>query len=196
MNCSRTAALAHIEATFTAALLGLALSIRWDRVGVVPAVAASRRVEPVICSTPFRAWCWRLFVIWLGIDLASKVALAFILVAWHLLHGVQRHPAGRPQLVERIVTLGGGRWDLVRHVPAVGVAWAWQPQDRSWLCSPAPVSAFVSRQPRAGLSASFARALKLRPDVRLIFLIMVVVLLIFAIAGRVKASAAELRKLT
>ena len=54
-----------------------------------------------------------LFVIWLGIGLASKVALAFILVAvlifFTVYTGIRQVDR---KLVERIVTLGGnaGRW--------------------------------------------------------------------------------------
>ena len=66
-----------------------------------------------------------LFVIWLGIGLASKVALSFILVAvlifFTVFTGIRQVDR---KLVERIVTLGGGRWALVRHVylPSV-TAW-------------------------------------------------------------------------
>ncbi len=54
----------HLDATFTAALLGLALGIlRWDRARRRRrTVAASRRIARAgddCCSTPFRAWCWR-----------------------------------------------------------------------------------------------------------------------------------------
>ena len=66
-----------------------------------------------------------LFVIWLGIGLASKVALAFILVAvlifFTVYTGIRQVDR---RLVERIVTLGGGRWALVRHVYLPSVA-AW-----------------------------------------------------------------------
>jgi NitT/TauT family transport system permease protein len=63
-----------------------------------------------------------LFVIWLGIDLASKIALAVVLVAVLIFFAVY---SGIKQvdrrLVERVVTLGGGRWVLIRevYVPSV-----------------------------------------------------------------------------
>src|SRR5260370_32006607 len=76
----------HLEATFTAALGGLALGIV---VGILLGVAAAlvpliaELLEPlmtVLNAIP-RVVLAPLFVIWLGIGLASKVALSFILVA-------------------------------------------------------------------------------------------------------------------
>ena len=66
-----------------------------------------------------------LFVIWLGIGLASKVALAFVLVAvliFFAVYGGIRDVDRR--LIERVQTLGGGRWALLREVylPSV-TAW-------------------------------------------------------------------------
>ncbi len=64
-----------------------------------------------------------LFVIWLGIGLASKVALSFILVAvlmFFTVFGGIRQVDRR--LVERVITLGGTRWSLVRHVYLPSVA--------------------------------------------------------------------------
>src|SRR5689334_15547564 len=55
------------------------------------------------------------FVIWLGIDLASKVALAFILVAVLIFFAVYSGIKEVDQrLVERVRTLGGGRRVLIR----------------------------------------------------------------------------------
>src|ERR1700758_3369329 len=76
----------HLEATFTAALGGLALGIV---VGVLLGVVAAlvpfiaELLEPVmtVLNAIPRVILAPLFVIWLGIGLASKVALAFILVA-------------------------------------------------------------------------------------------------------------------
>ena len=63
--------------------------------------------------------------LWLGIGLASKVALSFILVAvlifFTVFTGIRQVDR---RLVERVITLGGDRWALVRHVylPSV-TAW-------------------------------------------------------------------------
>ena len=76
----------HLDATFTAALLGLALGILAGIVlGVVAALLrpVAELLEPVmtLLNAIPRVVLAPLFVIWLGIGLASKVALSFILVA-------------------------------------------------------------------------------------------------------------------
>src|SRR3546814_12706735 len=66
-----------------------------------------------------------LFVIWLGIGLPSKMALALILVAVLIFFSVYSGIKEVDQrLVERVRTLGGGRWVLIRdvYVPSV-TAW-------------------------------------------------------------------------
>ena len=120
----------HLEATFTAALAGLALGIVVGIVlGVVGALVPllAELLEPVmtLLNAIPRVILAPLFVIWLGIGLASKVALSFILVAvlifFTVFTGIRQVDR---KLVERIITLGGGRWALVRHVylPSV-TAW-------------------------------------------------------------------------
>jgi NitT/TauT family transport system permease protein len=120
----------HLEATFTAALGGLALGIA---VGVVLGVAAAlvrlvaELLEPVmtLLNAVPRVILAPLFVIWLGIGLASKIALSFILVAvlifFTVFTGIRQVDR---RMVERVITLGGDRWALVRHVylPSV-TAW-------------------------------------------------------------------------
>src|SRR5215472_268867 len=74
----------HLEATFTAALGGLALGIVVGIVlGVLAALlpAVAELLEPVmtLLNAVPRVILAPLFVIWLGIGLASKVALSFIL---------------------------------------------------------------------------------------------------------------------
>src|ERR1700692_3516145 len=76
----------HLEATFTAALGGLALGIA---AGILLGVAAAlarfiaELLEPVmtVLNAVPRVILAPLFVIWLGVGIASKVALSFILVA-------------------------------------------------------------------------------------------------------------------
>ena len=132
-----------------------------------------------------------LFVIWLGIDLASKVALAFILVAvvifFTVFNGIRQVDR---KLVERIVTLGGGRWDLVRHVYLPSVA-AWVLGNLKiavgFAFTGACVGEFVAASRGLGYLLSFAQSTYNSALMfALIFLIMVVVLLIFAIAGRLE----------
>ena len=120
----------HMEATFTAALVGLALGIAIGIVlGVIAALVplVAELIEPVmtLLNAIPRVILAPLFVIWLGIGLASKIALAVILVAvlifFTVFSGIRQVDR---RLVERIVTLGGGRADLVRHVYLPSVA-AW-----------------------------------------------------------------------
>ena len=115
---------------FSAALGGLALGIA---VGVLLGVVAAlvpfiaELLEPVmtVLNAIPRVILAPLFVIWLGIGLASKVALSFILVAvlifFTVFTGIRQVDR---RLVERVITLGGNRWALVRHVylPSV-TAW-------------------------------------------------------------------------
>ena len=105
----------HLEATFSAALGGLALGIV---VGVLLGVVAAlvpfiaELLEPVmtVLNAIPRVILAPLFVIWLGIGLASKVALSFILVAvlifFTVFTGIRQVDR---RLVERVVTLGGDR---------------------------------------------------------------------------------------
>jgi len=186
----------HLEATFTAALgglvLGLVAGILLGIIGaMVPLIA--ELLEPVmtLLNAIPRVILAPLFVIWLGIGLASKVALAFILVAvlifFTVFTGIRQVDH---RLVERIVTLGGGRWALVRHV--------YLPSVTAWILgnlkvavgfafTGAVVGEFVAATSGLGYLLSFAQstynsALMLA----LVLLIMVVVLLIFAIAGRLE----------
>jgi NitT/TauT family transport system permease protein len=130
-------------------------------------------------------------VIWLGIGLASKVALSVILVAvlifFTVFTGIRQVDR---RLVERIITLGGDRTALVRHVylPAV-TAWVLSSMKVAvgFAFTGAVVGEFVAASRGIGYLLSFAQstynsALMLA----LVFLIMVVVLLIFAISGRLE----------
>jgi NitT/TauT family transport system permease protein len=179
----------HLEATFTAALGGLALGIA---VGVVLGVAAAlvrlvaELLEPVMTllnAVPR--------VIWLGIGLASKIALSFILVAvlifFTVFTGIRQVDR---RMVERVITLGGDRWALVRHV--------YLPSVTAWILSNmkiavgfaftgALVGEFVAATHGLGYLLSFAQSTyNAALMFALIVLILVVVLLIFGIAGRLE----------
>ena len=186
----------HLDATFTAALVGLALGIvAGIALGVVAALLrpVAELLEPVmtLLNAIPRVVLAPLFVIWLGIDLASKVALAFILVAvvifFTVYSGIRQVDR---KLVERIVTLGGDRWDLVRHVYLPPVA-AWVLGNLKiavgFAFTGACVGEFVGASRGLGYLLSFAQSTyNAALMFALIFLIMVVVLVIFAIAGRVE----------
>jgi sulfonate transport system permease protein len=186
----------HLGATFTAALGGLALGIA---VGVVLGVAAAlvrlvaELLEPVmtLLNAVPRVILAPLFVIWLGIGLASKIALSFILVAvlifFTVFTGIRQVDR---RLVERVMTLGGDRWALVRHV--------YLPSVTAWILSNlkiavgfaftgALVGEFVAATHGLGYLLSFAQSTyNAALMFALIVLILVVVLLIFGIAGRLE----------
>ena len=186
----------HLEATFAAALGGLTLGIV---VGIVLGVAAAlvplvaELLEPVmtLLNAVPRVILAPLFVIWLGIGLASKVALSFILVAvliFFTVYGGIRQVDRR--LVERVVTLGGDRRALVRHVYLPSVA--------SWVLGSmkvavgfaftgAVVGEFVAASRGLGYLLSFAQSTYNSALMfALILLILAVVLLIFGLAGRLE----------
>ena len=186
----------HLEATFSAALGGLALGIV---IGVLLGVAAAlvpliaELLEPVmtVLNAVPRVILAPLFVIWLGIGLASKIALSFILVAvlifFTVFTGIRQVDR---RMVERVITLGGDRWALVRHV--------YLPSVTAWILSNmkiavgfaftgALVGEFVAATHGLGYLLSFAQSTyNAALMFALIVLILVVVLLIFGIAGRLE----------
>jgi NitT/TauT family transport system permease protein len=186
----------HMEATFTAALFGLALGIA---VGIVLGVVAAlvpviaELLEPVmlLLNAVPRVILAPLFVIWLGIGLASKVALAFILVAvvifFTVFTGIRQVDR---RLVERIVTLGGDRSALLRHVYLPSVA-AWVLGNLKvvvgFAFTGAVVGEFVAASRGLGYLLSFAQN-TFNPALMmaLVLLIMVVVLVIFGLASRLE----------
>jgi NitT/TauT family transport system permease protein len=186
----------HLEATFTAALVGLALGIVAGIVlgvlgALIPLVA--ELLEPVmtLLNAIPRVILAPLFVIWLGIGIASKVALAFILVAvlmfFTVFTGIRQVDR---KLVERIVTLGGGRWALVRHVYLPSVA-AWVLGNLKvavgFAFTGACVGEFVAASRGLGYLLSFAQStFNSALMMAIVLLIMVVVLVIFALAGRLE----------
>ena len=186
----------HLEATFAAALGGLALGIV---VGILLGVAAAlvplvaELLEPVmsVLNAIPRVVLAPLFVIWLGIGIASKIALSFILVAvlifFTVFTGI-RHVDRK--LVERVVTLGGNRLALVRHVylPAV-TAWVLGNLKVAvgFAFTGAVVGEFVAATHGLGYLLSFAQSTyNAALMFALILLILVVVMLIFVIAGRLE----------
>ena len=186
----------HLEATFTAALGGLVIGIV---VGVVLGVAAAlvqviaELIEPVmtLLNAVPRVILAPLFVIWLGIGLASKIALSFILVAvlifFTVFTGIRQVDR---RMVERVITLGGDRWALVRHV--------YLPSVTAWILSNlkiavgfaftgALVGEFVAATHGLGYLLSFAQSTyNAALMFALIFLILLVVMLIFGVAARLE----------
>jgi len=186
----------HMEATFTAALVGLALGIV---VGIALGVLAAlippvaELLEPVmlLLNAIPRVILAPLFVIWFGIGLGSKVALAFILVSvvifFTVFTGIRQVDK---KLVERIITLGGKRMDLLRQVYLPSVA-AWVLGNLKvavgFAFTGAVVGEFVAASRGLGYLLSFAQSTyNASLMMALVLLIMAVVLIIFALAGRLE----------
>jgi NitT/TauT family transport system permease protein len=132
-----------------------------------------------------------LFVIWFGIGLASKVALAFVLVAVLIFFAVYSGIRQVDQrLVERVLTLGGGRWALLRHVylPSV-TAWVMGSLKVAvgFAFTGAVVGEFVAASRGLGYLLSFAQSTyNAALMMALVLLIMAFVLAIFSVAGRIE----------
>ncbi|MDR7563889.1 MAG: ABC transporter permease subunit, partial [Armatimonadota bacterium] len=112
----------HLRTTVLEAFLGLLLGVLAGGVlGLAAAVfrPVAELLEPVMAllnAVP-RVILAPLFVIWLGIGVASKVALSFLLVCvvvfFAVYTGIREVD---PRLVDRVRTLGGSSLDVVREV--------------------------------------------------------------------------------
>ncbi len=183
----------HIEATFGAALMGLALGVLvgallgagaallpWIGEILDPAMTVLNAVPRIILAP--------LFVIWFGIGIASKVAVTFVLIAVLFFFAVYAGIKEVDQrLVERVKTLGGGRSILLREVylPAV-TAWALSNLKVAvgFAFTGAVVGEFVASSRGLGYLLSFAQSTyNASLTLALLLLVMVFVFVLFALAG-------------
>src|SRR6266705_3257721 len=186
----------HIEATFGAALLGLALGVI---VGAILGVSAAllpqvgEILDPamtVLNAVP-RIILAPLFVIWFGIGIASKVAVTFVLIAVLFFFAVYAGINEVDQrLVDRVKTLGGGRAVLLREVylPAV-TAWALSNLKIAvgFAFTGAVVGEFVASSRGLGYLLSFAQSTyNASLTLALLLVVIVFVLVIFGVAGRME----------
>jgi NitT/TauT family transport system permease protein len=186
----------HSEATFTAALVGLALGILVGiSLGVLAALIPplAELLEPVmlLLNAIPRVILAPLFVIWFGIGLGSKVALALILVAVLIFFAVYSGIKEVDQrLVERVRTLGGGRSVLIREVYVPSVT-AWVMGNLKvgvgFAFTGAVVGEFVASSRGLGYLLQFAQSTyNAALTIALIILIMAFVLVLFALAERLE----------
>jgi NitT/TauT family transport system permease protein len=183
----------HLEATFVAALAGLGLGVVIGAmlgIGAALTPLLAELLEPVmlLLNAIPRVILAPLFVIWLGIGIASKIALAFILVAvvifFTVFTGIREVDR---RLVERVVTLGGGRGVLLREVylPAL-TAWVLGNLKVAvgFAFTGAVVGEFVAASRGLGYLLSFAQSTyNAALTMALVVLIMAFVLVLFALAG-------------
>jgi NitT/TauT family transport system permease protein len=186
----------HIEATFTAALLGLMLGIG---MGVILGAVAglfrpvAELIEPVmvVLSAVPRVIFAPLLIIWLGIGIASKVALSFLLVAvlvfFAVYGGIQDTDR---RLVDRIRTFGGGTRVLLREVYIPSIAGRVLGNLKiavGFAFTGAVVGEFVASSRGLGYLLMFAQSQYNAALVfALIVLIAVFVLILFSITGAIE----------
>lgn len=196
----------HLQATFAAALFGLGIGILLG--GILGLLAAfspvvSDLLEPImlLLNAIPRVILAPLFVIWLGIGLASKVALSLVLVAvlifFAVYSGVKQVD---PRLVERIRTLGGGRYWLLKEVYLPSIA-AWVLSSLKvavgFAFTGAVVGEFVAASRGLGYLLSFAQSTyNAKLSLALVALIVVFVLLLFSFFNRIEARLLRWRPQT
>jgi NitT/TauT family transport system permease protein len=186
----------HLQATFTAALVGLVLGLAVGGVlgfaaALVPTLADL--LEPVMIALNAipRVILAPLCLIWFGIGIGSKVALAFLLVSvltfFAVFSGIREVDH---RLVERVRTFGGGTGTLIREVywPSV-TAWVMSNLKVAvgFAFTGAVVGEFVASTRGLGYLLGFAQSTYNTSLVlALISLVVVFVLTLFAGAGRLE----------
>jgi NitT/TauT family transport system permease protein len=186
----------HLEATFTAAvvgivgglLIGIALGFA---AALLPALAELLEPVMIMLNAIPRVILAPLFVIWLGIDLASKIALALILVVvlvfFAVFNGIKEVDE---RLIERVQTLGGGKRILLRevYIPSV-TAWVLGNLKVAvgFAFTSAVVGEFVASSRGLGYLLQFAQSTyNAALSIALIVLIMTFVMVLFALAERLE----------
>jgi NitT/TauT family transport system permease protein len=181
--------LGHLQATFSAALAGLVIGLALGIVlgfaaALVPLLADILEPIMMLLNAIPRVILAPLFVIWLGIELPSKIALAVVLVAVLIFFAVYSGIRDVNQLlVDRVRTLGGGRLVLLRevYIPSV-TAWVLGSLKVAvgFAFTGAVVGEFVAATRGLGYLLQFAQSTyNAALTMGLIFLIMAFVLLLF-----------------
>jgi sulfonate transport system permease protein len=184
------------EAAVTAALAGLVGGLALGIVlgfaaALIPVLAELLEPVMILLNAIPRVILAPLFVIWFGIDLPSKVALSLILVTvliFFAVYGGIKEVDNR--LVERIRTLGGGRWVMIRevYVPSV-TAWVMGNLKVAvgFAFTGAVVGEFVASSRGLGYLLQFAQSTyNAALTIALILIIMAFVLILFALAERLE----------
>jgi NitT/TauT family transport system permease protein len=188
--------LGHLEVTFTAALAGLLLGLAIGiflgfAAALIPLLAEVLEPVMIVLNAIPRVILAPLFVIWLGIELASKVALAVVLVAVLIFFAVYSGIKDVNQLfVDRVRTLGGGRLTLLRevYIPSV-TAWVLGSLKVAvgFAFTGAVVGEFVAATRGLGYLLQFAQSTyNAALTIGLIALIMTFVLLLFLCAEAIE----------
>lgn len=189
----------HLIVTIQEALAGLAIGfLAGATMGWL--AAGNRRiaelVEPIMMllnSVP-RVVVAPLFIMWFGIGLGSKIALAlflvFVVVFFAVYSGLREVDRA---LVERVVTLGGGRGALLRYVyiPSV-MAWVFSSLRITvgFAFTGAVVGEFIASSKGLGYLLNFAQnSYNASLMMATVALIMAVIVALFAVLGRIERRA-------
>jgi NitT/TauT family transport system permease protein len=186
----------HLEATFTAAIIGILGGLLIGIVlgfgaALLPALAELLEPVMIMLNAIPRVILAPLFVIWLGIELGSKIALALILVVVLIFFAVYNGIKEVDQrLIERVRTLGGGKWVLVRevYIPSV-TAWVLGNLKVAvgFAFTGAVVGEFVASSRGLGYLLQFAQSTyNAGLTIALILLIMAFVMVLFALSERLE----------
>jgi len=186
----------HIEATFGAALLGLLIG---SAIGMALAVLAAASRAALLLLEPFmtamnavpRIVLAPLLIIWFGIGIASKVALAVLLVAVLMFFAVFTAIAQVDRrLVDRVRTLGCGRRLLLTevYIPSITmVVLSSLKVAVGFAFTGTIVGEFVASSRGLGYLLNFAQSsFNAALTLALVVLIMAFVLLLLGIAGRIE----------
>ncbi|MGH6621966.1 MAG: ABC transporter permease [Alphaproteobacteria bacterium] len=186
----------HLEATFGAAVIGIGVGLVLGIVlgfgaALLPLLAELLEPVMILLNAIPRVILAPLFVIWLGIDLGSKIALAVILVVVLIFFAVYNGIKEVDQrLIERVRTLGGGTWVLVRevYVPSV-TAWVLGNLKVAvgFAFTGAVVGEFVASSRGLGYLLQFAQSTyNAGLTIALIILIMTFVMVLFTLSERLE----------
>ena len=186
----------HLEATFAASLVGLVIGLALGiglgfAAALMPWVADVLEPIMMLLNAIPRVILAPLFVIWLGIEISSKIALAVVLVAVLIFFAVYNGIKDVNQLlVDRVRTLGGGRLVLLRevYIPSV-TAWVLGSLKVAvgFAFTGACVGEFVAATRGLGYLLQFAQSTyNAALTMALIFLIMAFVLILFFCAEAVE----------
>jgi NitT/TauT family transport system permease protein len=137
-------------------------------------------------------------VIWFGIGIASKAALAVLLVAVLMFFAVFSAVAGVDRrLIERVRTLGGGRWLVLREVYFPSVASLMLSSLKvavGFAFTGAIVGEFVASSRGLGYLLSFAQSTyNTALSLALVALIMVFVMALLGLAGALERRLTRCR---
>lgn len=194
----------HLWTTIQEALLGLGAGFL---VGVFFGWLAAERpllgqlIEPIMAllnAVP-RIVLAPLFILWFGFDMGSRVALAFVMVFVVIFFAVFTGIKEVDQvLVERIRVLGGGRRDVMRLVYIPSVA-AWIFSSLRLAVGFAFTGALVAELMAGNRGLGYLMNLALNGQnadlmMATVFLIMTMIVGIFAIVGRIEAWATSWKR--